>query len=75
MNVEKEVQELVVEMKRLGTKNEEGQYVVTFGVMFDDTRCANIFEGIFSFWESVKWDYLYDCSVMSLRVESCFYIT
>lgn len=47
MNVEKEVQELVVEMKRLGAKNSEGQYVVTFGVMFNDTRCANIFEGTY----------------------------
>jgi len=46
MNVEKEVQELVVEIKRLGQKNADGQYVVKFGVIFNDTRCANIFEAL-----------------------------
>ena len=46
MNVEKEVKELVVEIKRLGERNGDGQYVVKFGVMFNDTRCANIFEAL-----------------------------
>lgn len=45
MNVEHECKLLVQEMKRLG-EEKDGQYVVTFGVMFNDTRCANIFEGI-----------------------------
>lgn len=46
MNVEHEVKLLVEEMKRLGTKNGEGQYEVKFGVLFNDTRCANIFEAL-----------------------------
>ena len=45
MNVEHECKLLVQEIKRLG-EEKDGQYVVTFGVMFNDTRCANIFEGI-----------------------------
>lgn len=46
MNVEHEVNLLVEELKRLGTENADGQYVVKFGVLFSDDRCANIFEGI-----------------------------
>lgn len=45
MNIEHEVQLLKGEIKRLGKLNEQGKYVVTFGVLFNDTRCANIFEG------------------------------
>jgi L-cystine uptake protein TcyP (sodium:dicarboxylate symporter family) len=46
MNVDHEVELLKEEIKRLGTKNSEGQFVVTFGVMFADDRCANIFEAL-----------------------------
>ncbi|XP_002131888.2 costars family protein ABRACL-like [Ciona intestinalis] len=46
MNVEHEVKLLVQEIKRLGKQNADGQYVVTFGVLFADDRCANIFEAL-----------------------------
>ena len=45
MNVEHEVKLLVQELKRLGTPNADGQIAVKFGVLFNDDRCANIFEG------------------------------
>ena len=45
MNVEHEVKLLVQEIKRLGTPNADGQVSVKFGVLFNDDRCANIFEG------------------------------
>ena len=45
MNVEHEVKLLVQELKRLGYPNAEGQITVKFGVLFNDDRCANIFEG------------------------------
>lgn len=46
MNVEHELGLLVREIKRLGTQNAEGQYVVTFGTLFSDDKCANIFEAL-----------------------------
>ena len=46
MNVAHEVTLLQEEMARLGTKNADGQYEVTFGVLFNDDRCANIFEAL-----------------------------
>eukprot|EP00127_Corallochytrium_limacisporum_P003912 Clim_evm22s154 gene=Clim_evmTU22s154 len=46
VNVDEEVELLKREMKRLGEKNAEGQYVVPFGVLFADDKCANIFEAI-----------------------------
>lgn len=45
MNVEHEVKLLVQELKRLGSPNADGQITVKFGVLFNDDRCANIFEG------------------------------
>ena len=45
MNVQHEVELLVEEIKRLGAAKADGKYVVTFGVLFNDDRCANIFEG------------------------------
>ena len=45
MNVEHEVKLLVQELKRLGSPNADGNITVTFGVIFNDDRCANIFEG------------------------------
>lgn len=47
MNVAHEVELLVQEIKRLGTQNADGNYETTFGVLFHDTRCANIFEGTY----------------------------
>ena len=47
MNVDHEVELLVEEMKRLSSENDsEGRPVVPFGVLFNDTRCANIFEAL-----------------------------
>ncbi|CAH1776180.1 unnamed protein product [Owenia fusiformis] len=46
MNVEHEVQLLVEEIKRLGAPNSDGLIATTFGVLFHDDRCANIFEAL-----------------------------
>ncbi|KAI3895840.1 hypothetical protein MKW98_025631 [Papaver atlanticum] len=46
MNVEEEVERLKEEIKRLGKVQPDGSYKVTFGVMFHDDRCANIFEAL-----------------------------
>ncbi|XP_074471305.1 costars family protein ABRACL [Sebastes fasciatus] len=46
MNVEHEVGLLKEEIKRLGSENADGKYTVTFGVLFNDDRCANIFEAL-----------------------------
>ncbi len=49
MNVAHEVELLVTEIKRLGTQEDGGKFVVTFGTLFSDDRCANIFEGMSKF--------------------------
>ncbi|KAL3515474.1 hypothetical protein ACH5RR_022376 [Cinchona calisaya] len=46
MNVEEEVERLKEEIKRLGKPQDDGSYKVTFGVLFNDDRCANIFEAL-----------------------------
>ncbi|CAG5928369.1 costars family protein ABRACL isoform 1-T2 [Menidia menidia] len=46
MNVPHEIGLLVEEMQRLGSKNANGQTSVKFGVLFNDDRCANIFEAL-----------------------------
>ncbi|XP_061561063.1 costars family protein ABRACL [Phycodurus eques] len=46
MNVAHEVNLLVGEIERLGNKNADGQTSVKFGVLFNDDRCANIFEAL-----------------------------
>ena len=46
MNVEHEVELLVQEIRRLGSPNAEGKTTVTFGVLFQDDRCANLFEAM-----------------------------
>ncbi|KNA20066.1 hypothetical protein SOVF_055800 [Spinacia oleracea] len=46
MNVEEEVGKLQEEIKRLGQIQEDGSCKVTFGVLFHDDRCANIFEAL-----------------------------
>ncbi|CAL0331461.1 unnamed protein product [Lupinus luteus] len=46
MNVEEEVQKLKEEIKRLGKVQTDGSYKVTFGTLFHDDRCANIFEAL-----------------------------
>ncbi|XP_068432596.1 costars family protein ABRACL [Clinocottus analis] len=46
MNINHEVEMLVEEINRLGSKNANGQTSVKFGVLFNDDRCANIFEAL-----------------------------
>ncbi|CAK9178128.1 unnamed protein product [Ilex paraguariensis] len=46
MNVEEEVERLKEEIKRLGKIQDDGSYRVTFGVLFHDDKCANIFEAL-----------------------------
>ncbi|XP_022088554.1 costars family protein v1g158749-like [Acanthaster planci] len=46
MNVEHEVKMLIEEIKRLGSPGPDSKTVVTFGVLFNDDRCANIFEAL-----------------------------
>ncbi|KAJ1691717.1 hypothetical protein LUZ63_015872 [Rhynchospora breviuscula] len=46
MNVEEEVGRLKEEIQRLGQAQSDGSYKVTFGVLFNDDRCANIFEAL-----------------------------
>ena len=46
MNVDHEVSLLVEELKRLCTPNSEGKTSVKFGVLFEDDKCANLFEAL-----------------------------
>ncbi|KAL1534387.1 costars family protein [Salvia divinorum] len=46
MNVDEEVERLKEEIKRLGKPQSDGSYTVIFGVLFNDDRCANIFEAL-----------------------------
>ncbi|CAI0401065.1 unnamed protein product [Linum tenue] len=46
MNVEEEVERLKEEIQRLGSSQPDGSFKVTFGVLFSDDRCANIFEAL-----------------------------
>lgn len=46
MNVDEEVERLKEEIQRLGQIQSDGSYKVTFGVLFNDDRCANIFEAL-----------------------------
>lgn len=54
MNVEHEVKLLVEEIKRLGTTNTDGQTTVKFGILFNDDRCANIFEALVGTLKAAK---------------------
>lgn len=54
MNVEHEVKLLVQEIKRLGAPNADGQVSVKFGVLFNDDRCANIFEALVGTLKAAK---------------------
>ncbi|ERN14362.1 hypothetical protein AMTRI_Chr13g123930 [Amborella trichopoda] len=46
LNVDEEVERLKEEIKRLGQPQNDGSYKVKFGVLFNDDRCANIFEAL-----------------------------
>jgi len=45
MNVDHEIELLKEEIKRLGNE-QDGNFVVKFGVLFKDEKCANIFEAL-----------------------------
>ncbi|KAK3106027.1 hypothetical protein FSP39_011228 [Pinctada imbricata] len=46
MNVDHEVKLLIEEIKRLGSPGADGNVCVTFGTLFADDKCANIFEAL-----------------------------
>jgi hypothetical protein len=46
MNVDEECQLLVEEIKRLGMQQPSGKIGVTFGTLFDDDRCSQVFEAL-----------------------------
>ncbi|XP_012691473.1 costars family protein ABRACL [Clupea harengus] len=46
MNVEHETTLLVEEIRRLGTEDADGKISVKFGVLFNDDKCANLFEAL-----------------------------
>merc|ERR1719471_602107 len=52
--VNEEVQELKKYIRRLGNKNDKGQYEVTFGVLFDDDEGQQYFEAIVGTLKSAK---------------------
>ncbi|XP_007531554.1 costars family protein ABRACL [Erinaceus europaeus] len=54
MNVDHEVNLLVEEIHRLGSKNADGKLSVKFGVLFGDDRCANLFEALVGTLKAAK---------------------
>ena len=53
-SVEREIGHLKRFIRKLGTQNDKGQYVVTFGVLFDDDEAANTFEAIVGTLKAAK---------------------
>ncbi|KAG8444408.1 hypothetical protein GDO86_009554 [Hymenochirus boettgeri] len=54
MNVDHEVNLLVKEIRRLGAKGSDGKLSVTFGVLFSDDKCANLFEALVGTLKAAK---------------------
>ncbi|KAM3932299.1 costars family protein ABRACL [Leptodactylus fuscus] len=54
MNVDHEVGLLVEEIRRLGTKADDGKVIVKFGVLFNDDKCANLFEALVGTLKAAK---------------------
>ncbi|CAJ0937001.1 unnamed protein product [Ranitomeya imitator] len=54
MNVDHEVGLLVEEIRRLGTKGNDGKLSVKFGVLFNDDKCANLFEALVGTLKAAK---------------------
>lgn len=46
MNIDKEIELLKQEIKRLGTKNDKQLYTVKFGIIVMDDVCSNLFEAL-----------------------------
>ncbi|XP_076873469.1 costars family protein ABRACL isoform X1 [Brachyhypopomus gauderio] len=54
MNVEHEISLLVEEIHRLGSRNADGRTSVKFGVLFNDDKCANLFEALVGTLKAAK---------------------
>ncbi|XP_028809012.1 costars family protein ABRACL [Denticeps clupeoides] len=54
MNVEHEIALLMEEIRRLGMKNADGNFSVKFGVLFNDEKCANLFEALVGTLKAAK---------------------
>ncbi|KAE8602234.1 hypothetical protein XENTR_v10013920 [Xenopus tropicalis] len=54
MNVDHEVNLLVEEIRRLGSKGNDGKLSVKFGVLFSDDKCANLFEALVGTLKAAK---------------------
>uniref|UniRef100_A0AAY5ESM4 Costars family protein ABRACL n=2 Tax=Electrophorus electricus TaxID=8005 RepID=A0AAY5ESM4_ELEEL len=54
MNVDHEITLLVDEIQRLGSKNADGRTSVKFGVLFNDDKCANLFEALVGTLKAAK---------------------
>jgi len=46
MDVDKEIELLKAKIQLLGVDNGDGTWTVKFGVLFNDTECANLFEAL-----------------------------
>lgn len=53
MDIEKEVDQLIIEIRRLGTKEGE-TFGLTFAVLFNDERCQNLFEALMGTLRAAK---------------------
>uniref|UniRef100_K3WV48 Costars domain-containing protein n=1 Tax=Globisporangium ultimum (strain ATCC 200006 / CBS 805.95 / DAOM BR144) TaxID=431595 RepID=K3WV48_GLOUD len=53
MDVEKEVEQLVVEIRRIGSQDGD-KFGVTFGVLFEDERCQDVFEALMGTLRAAK---------------------
>ncbi|XP_048842110.1 costars family protein ABRACL [Brienomyrus brachyistius] len=54
MDVAHEVALLTEEIQRLGSKNADGTTSVKFGVLFNDEKCANLFEALVGTLKAAK---------------------
>ncbi|XP_026773354.3 costars family protein ABRACL isoform X1 [Pangasianodon hypophthalmus] len=54
MDVDHEITLLVNEIHRLGSKNADGKISVKFGVLFNDDKCANLFEALVGTLKAAK---------------------
>jgi hypothetical protein len=54
MNVSHEIELLKEEIKRLGQKQADGTYTVTYGALFNDEKVANTFEALLGTLKAAK---------------------
>lgn len=60
MDVEQEVRLLRDEITRLGSPGNDGRVTVKFGTLFDDDRCANLFEALVGTLRAAKKRHVVD---------------